>query len=206
MKTFKEYYSEGQEDVESVALLAGGFKPPTRGHFMAFNYLLNDVSTDADRGIVYVGKGDRELIKGDPSKGVITQEQAIKIWQIYAKYLGKPVEIKLSPKTPVKDVYDYADANFNKKLIVGGGGPREISPGEFDEGDMKRWNYFIKNQEKYPLVQVVEIPPQEQGMRGTDMRRLLADNLDAGIEAFVPQGENGISESDKDKIKSILSA
>jgi hypothetical protein len=202
MKTFKEYFNiEDQEQKrETIALLPGGFKPPTKGHFGAFKYILQD----ADKGIVFIGSGDRELVENKPEKGVITQAQSKAIWEIYAKYLGKPIEVRTSASTPVRDVYEYADANPELAIIVGAGGPREIKPGVFDKGDMKRYDYFVKNPEKYPLVSVVQIPSQEKGMRGTVMRELIANDLDAGIEAFAPLGDDGISESDKDVIKSIL--
>jgi hypothetical protein len=192
-------YVESQNS-NSVALLPGGFKPPTKGHFRAFKYILED----ADKGIVFIGSGDRELVENEPEKGVITQAQSKAIWEIYAKHLGKPIEVRTSANTPVRDVYKYADANPDLPIIVGAGGPREIKPGVFDKGDMKRYEYFVKNPEKYPLVRVVQIPSQEKGMRATVMRELLAKDLDAGIEAFAPLGDDGITESDKDAIKSIL--
>ena len=202
MQTFKKNYEDGDHlrDKERIALMPGGFKPPTKGHFGAFKYILED----ADKGIVFIGSGDRELVENEPEKGVITQAQSKAIWEIYAKYLGKPIEIILSANTPVRDVYEYADANSDKALIVGAGGPRETKPGVFDKGDMKRYEYFEKNAERYPLVSVVQIPSQEKGMRGTVMRELLAKDLDAGIEAFAPLGDDGISETDKDAIKNIL--
>ena len=170
-----------------------------------YNELLTkDFFGTADKGIVFIGSGDRELVENEPEKGVITQAQSKAIWEIYAKYLGKPIEIILSANTPVRDVYEYADANSDKALIVGAGGPRETKPGVFDKGDMKRYEYFEKNAERYPLVSVVQIPSQEKGMRGTVMRELLAKDLDAGIEAFAPLGDDGISETDKDAIKNIL--
>ena len=50
MRTFKEFYEDG-ETHEVVALMPGGYKPPTKGHFGAFKYLLDE----ADRGIVVIG-------------------------------------------------------------------------------------------------------------------------------------------------------
>jgi len=180
MQTFKEFYEEG-ETHEVVALMPGGYKPPTKGHFGAFKYLLDE----ADRGIVVIGNKDRDGI---------TAEQSKAIWEIYAKYTGAPVEVILAPISPVKTVYDYADANKDIKVIVGAGDKDE---------DVKRYAYFEKNPEKYPLVSVVKIPLQAEGISGTTTRDLISSDIDEALEYFVPPE---VSETDKDAIKSILTA
>ena len=131
MKTFKEFY-EGQEQQDAIALMPGGYKPPTKGHFGAFLYLLKDAS----RGVVVIGNKDRDGI---------TAEQSKAIWEIYAKYAGKPVEVVLAPISPVKTVYDFADDNKDKRVIVGAGAKDE---------DVKRYAYFEKNADKYPFVSI----------------------------------------------------
>ena len=182
MKTFKEYFNvEDQEQTEAVALMPGGYKPPTKGHFGAFKYMLEE----ADRGVVVIGNKDRDGI---------TAEQSKAIWEIYAKYAGKPVEIVLAPISPVKTVYDFADENLDKKVIVGAGAKDE---------DVKRYAYFEKNAEKYPLVQVVKIPIQAEGISGTKTRELIAQDLDEAISYFAPPE---LSETDKDAVKAVLQA
>lgn len=180
MKTFKEYF-ENQEDTEAVALMPGGYKPPTKGHFGAFMYMLES----ATRGVIVIGNKDRDGI---------TAEQSKAIWEIYAKYAGKPVEVVLAPISPVKTVYDFADDNTDKRVIVGAGAKDE---------DVKRYAYFEKNPEKYPLVQVVKIPIQAEGISGTKTRELIAQDLDAAIEYFAPPE---LSETDKDAVKAVLQA
>jgi phosphopantetheine adenylyltransferase len=180
MQTFKEFYEDG-ETHERIALMPGGYKPPTKGHFGAFLYLLQD----ADKGVVVIGNKDRDGI---------TAEQSKAIWEIYAKYAGKPVDVVLAPVSPVKSVYDYADDNKEVKIIVGAGDKDE---------DVKRYAYFEQNPEKYPLVSVVKIPLQAEGISGTKTRSLIANNLDEAIAYFVPEE---VSETDKDAIKSILTA
>ena len=182
MKTFKEYYSEGQEQQhEAVALMPGGYKPPTKGHFGAFMYMLEE----ADRGVVVIGNKDRDGI---------TAEQSKAIWEIYAKHAGKPVEVVLAPTSPVKTVYDFADENLDKRVIVGAGAKDE---------DVKRYAYFEKNPEKYPLVQVVKIPIQAEGISGTKTRALITQDLDEAVNYFAPPE---LSESDKDAVKAVLQA
>ena len=120
MKSFKQYVTNKQGS--GIAILPGGFKPPTKGHYNALIHLLSDAS----EGIVFIGNKDRDGI---------TAEQSKKIWEVYAKTLGKPVSIEISQITPVKSVYDYADANTSRLIKVGAGAKDE---------DIKRYSYFEK--------------------------------------------------------------
>ena len=165
------------EKKERVALLPGGFKPPHKGHFKALSYILQD----ADRGIVYIGNKERDGI---------TAEQSKQIWEVYKKYLTKPIDIEISSITPVKSVYDFVDTNLNKSVVVGASG---------DE-DLKRYEYFKKHVEKYPLVTVVDIPPQYNRISGTETRKKITGKQSDAIEYFVPE----ISDEDLLKIKNIL--
>ena len=189
MRTFLEFFEDMETRVERIALLPGGFKPPTKGHFNALRYLLDD----ADRGVVFIGGKVRDGI---------TPEQSEQIWQIYSKYIDKPVEI-VSVPNPVKAVYDFADANLDKTLLVGAGGPRENDDGTVDEGDIERYKYFQDNVEKYPYVNVVQIPSQEEGMRGSIVGKEIEKDIEQGLEYFVPE-EVITSKDDIQAIEEIL--
>lgn len=181
MKIFKEFYKEweNQRDKDRVALMPGGYKPPTKGHFSAFLYLLED----ADKGVVFIGNKERDGI---------TAEQSKAIWDIYAKYTNKPVEVVIAPISPVKSVYDYVDENKDIEVVVGAGDKDE---------DIKRYSYFEKNADKYPFVSITKIPLQEEGISGTKTRNLIATNIDEAINYFVP---NIITNTDTEAIKDIL--
>ena len=189
MRTFLEFFEDMETRVERIALLPGGFKPPTKGHFNALRYLLHD----ADRGIVFIGSRVRDGI---------TPEQSEQIWKIYSKYIEKPVEIIRVPN-PVISTYEFADANLDKTLLVGAGGPRENDDGTVDEGDIERYKYFQDNVEKYPYVNVVQIPSQEEGMRGSIVRKEIEKDIEQGLEYFVPE-EVITSKDDIQAIEEIL--
>tara|TARA_R110002020_G_scaffold329889_1_gene545610 strand:+ start:513 stop:1052 length:540 start_codon:yes stop_codon:yes gene_type:complete len=178
MKIFKEYFEDMETRVDRVALLPGGFKPPTKGHFNALKYLLDD----ADRGVVFIGGKEREGI---------TPEHSEQIWNIYSKYIDKNIEVIHVPN-PVKAVYDFADANLDKTLLVGAG--------EKDE-DVKRYKYFQDNVEKYPYVNVVKIPMQEEGISGSETREVIQQDVNDALDYFVPEE---VSIEDRDQIKAIL--
>lgn len=180
MINFKCFY-ENNTDTTTVAILPGGFKPPTKGHFNALKYIL----AEADRGVVFIGNKIRDGI--DP-------ETSEYIWKIYSKYLPKPIDISISKTTPVKSVYDYVDGNLDKKVIVGAGSK---------DDDVSRFNYFNRNVEKYPLVQVVKIPMQSENISGSLTREKLATNLDEALEYFLPDEVKG-NKNDVAQIKNLL--
>jgi hypothetical protein len=170
---------ENISTLEKVALYPGGYKPPTKGHFHSFEYLLQD----ADKGIIFIGNKDRDGITADQSK---------QIWEIYTKYLTKPVSIIISDITPVKSVYAYADQNKDVNIVVGAGDK---------DDDIKRYAYFTNNIEKYPLIQVVKIPMQAAGISGSKARDLIKNNIDKAVKYFTP---DALSNDDRERIKNIL--
>ena len=186
MKSFKLFF---EQEGDSVAILPGGFKPPTKGHFMALQHILQD----AKRGIVYIGKRERDGV-------AVTPDMSAYIWKIYSKYLSKPIEIVVAEKSPVLSTIEYADNNKDTRIIVGAGGPRK--PGDKND-DMKRYEYFRKHKEKYPLVDVKEIPSQEGGISGTITRELLSQDIDKALDYFLPE-EVKSNINDRAQIKNIL--
>lgn len=176
MKTFKLYF-EQLELKEVVAVFPGAFKPPTKGHFEAFQQLLKS----ADRGIIFIGKSPRDGIDQDTS---------YKIWSIYAPYLNKPVSVYKSPITPVSSTFEYAESNPNQNIIVGAG-----------PDDGSRYNSFRKNPEKYPNVNIVDISLSGEGVRGTITREKIKTKDPEALSFFVPEIVN---QTDKEIIKKVL--
>lgn len=126
------------EQSMTVALYAGGFKPPHKAHYENAKLL----SQNADKLIIFIGSKVREGVK-------ITAEQSKAIWEVYAKYLATPVEIVISPVTPIRDIYDWVDQNQSEvdKIITG------------TMADEKgKFSYFIKNKDKYPKVELRDLP------------------------------------------------
>ena len=131
--------SEGNDDqLITVALYAGGFKPPHKAHYENARLL----SQNADKLIIFVGPKIREGV-------AITAEQSKAIWEIYAKYLATPVEVVLSQITPIKDVYDWVDQYQSEVDHI-------ITGTMADEA--AKFSTFAKNKDKYPKVEVKELP------------------------------------------------
>ena len=86
-----------ETEPKKIALIPGGFKPPTIGHFA----LVNEVAQNPNIDEVLVLIGHNENRKGLP----ISTENSLKIWNIYKKHLPSNVEIAISSNpSPIKDV------------------------------------------------------------------------------------------------------
>ena len=175
MRNFKTFF----ENTGTItAILPGGFKPPTVGHFLALQSMLDE----ADRAIVYIGGKERDGI---------TQDMSYQIWCIYAPYLSKEVTIEKSPVSPVKSTYDYIDSHLKEKIIVGVGLKDEID----------RFKYLSKDTQKYGNVVVRHIEMKGGGISGTQTREMIQSKDKRAVDFFVPPQ---VKETDKDIIKRIL--
>jgi len=126
------------EQSNTVALYAGGFKPPHKAHYENAKLL----SQNTDKLIIFIGPKVREGVE-------ITAQQSKAIWEIYAKYLATPVEIQISQVTPIRDIYDWVDQNQDKvdKIITG-----------TMADERGKFSYFTKNKDKYPKVELIDLP------------------------------------------------
>lgn len=182
---FSEYYLYLEQAASSIVIIPGGFKPPHKGHFEALKYLLKNSNTN--NAIVFIGKKEREGI---------TQEQSLKIWNIYKKYIPANIEIVAvtgadkagREATPLSMTYDFIENNKNNYagFFVGAG-----------QEDMSRFKGLEKDQQKYPNTKIIAIPPQFNRISGTETRNKLKE----GILDFIPQ-----EVKEKEEIKSILKA
>ena len=178
MINFKQFF-EQQQRIEIVAILPGGFKPPTKGHFAALENLLQS----ADKGVIFIGSSSRDGID---------QEMSYQIWNIYKPYLSKSIHIEKST-SPVTSTYNLVTDNKDVSFVVGVGpenGKRDT-----------RYDSFRKNKEKYPNVSIVDIPLSGEGVRGTTVREKIVAKDPTVVDYFVPQQ---IKETDRERIAGIL--
>lgn len=169
-----------QEQAKTVALYAGGFKPPHKAHFNNAQVLAGK----ADELVIFIGPKIREGIR-------ISPEQSKAIWEVYSKYINVPVTLITSEITPVRDIYDFVDQNYDSySKIITGALPEE----------MKKFAYFAKNREKYPKVQVVELP-----RIGDEDSKFSATSIRTSVN-FLKTGEwipSKIKDTDKKAIVNI---
>ena len=175
--------SEALDDQSiTVALYAGGFKPPHKAHYENARLL----SQNADKLIIFIGPKIREGVR-------ITAEQSKAIWEIYSKYLATPVEIVISQITPIKDIYDWIDENQPEvdKIITG---TMADEKGKFAS--------IVKNKDKYPKVELKDLPvivaKEDDKFSATEIRKS-KDYMTSG--KWIP---SVVSKQDKEDIINIV--
>jgi hypothetical protein len=174
-----------EETKQGVALIPGGFKPPTLGHF----YLVDEIAKrpEVSKAIVLIGHKDRDGV---------TKEESKQIWDIYKKYLPSNVEIQLSqnssPITDVNSIIKNDPTNMYFPVV----GIR----GEEDMGDLKRFN-SLKG--KYDNFEPIVIKSEEEGDRisGTNARLAVLNGEFESFQRYLP---TELSNEDRDQIWSIL--
>jgi len=173
--------AEGQ----NIALVPGGFKPPTVGHFS----LVDEVAKNSniDKVIVLIGHKNRDGVSKEESK---------EVWDIYKKYLPSNVEIQISDNSsPVADVASIIKNNPQNTYypVVG-------IRGEMDLGDLKR---FDNLKDKYDNFQTIVIKSEEGENRvsGTNTRAALIGGEKERFQTYLP---TELSDEEKEEVWSIL--
>jgi hypothetical protein len=165
----------------NIALIPGGFKPPTIGHFYLAQEVIN--RSEIDKLIILIGPKEREGI---------TKEQSLEIWNIYKKYLNGNIEIQLTQSpSPVQDIHGIIKNNPNDFFypIVGTRGD--------DTSDVKRYDTLSK----YPNQKVIIINSPTDEISGTKARREL---LNGNFEGFQKYAPTELSMEDRKEIWNIL--
>ena len=114
-------------DPKIIGVLGGGFKPPTRGHFRLIKKIIKE-NPNLEELIVYVGGA----VRND-----LTQEDSLKIWDIYKKYLSPIVRFE-SSKAPIGDIYRLSKNNPDSKISF------FLGAREGKEDDLKDIKHRIK--------------------------------------------------------------
>jgi phosphopantetheine adenylyltransferase len=174
-----------ESEQKGVALIPGGFKPPTIGHFV----LVDEVAQNPnfDKVIVLIGHKVRDGV---------TKEESLAVWDIYKKYLPPNVEIKISDNSsPIADISSLIKNNPDTYFypVVG-------IRGEMDLGDIKR---FDSLEGKYPNFKTIVIKTEEGEDRisGTKTRAALISGEKDKFQSYLP---TELSQEEKDGVWSIL--
>jgi len=174
-----------QTEQKGIALVPGGFKPPTVGHFALVDEIAKN--PNFEKVIVLIGHKNRDGVSKEESKA---------IWDIYKKYLPSNVEIKIAENSsPISDVASMIKNNPNTFFypVVG-------IRGEMDLGDLKR---FDSLEGKYPNFKTIVIRSESSDDRvsGTNTRAALIGGEKERFQSYLPAQ---LSQEEKDKAWSIL--
>jgi hypothetical protein len=146
---------------QTIALFPGAFKPPHKGHVDVVQKLLKG----SDQVVVLVSPKTREGI---------TADESVAVWNLYKDkgLFDGSVEIKISPVTPVGEVYDVVKDNPDTEFRVA-----------FGKGEISRY----KNIERFPNVKVFDAGEIE-GVSATNLRMALAQKDEDKIAEYLPDG------------------
>jgi len=171
-----------EETKQGIALVPGGFKPPTAGHF----YLASEIAKrpEVNKAIILIGHKDRDGV---------TKDESLAIWNIYKKYLPNNVEIQISNNnSPVQDVNSIIKNNPENFYL-----PVVGVRGEFDLKDIKRFDSMKGNYNNFEPIVI----HGDQGVSGTKARAALIDNNFENFQRYLPVELN---DQERDKVWSIL--
>jgi len=157
-----------EEKQKSIAVFGGGFKPPTKGHLEVVKQALSE-NPEVDEFIILVGKGER---------GGITQEDSVKVWNIYKRYLPFKVNIVASTKPPIQAIYNTAKENPEAEILW------IIGARDGNEDDFTDIATRTKSMSKYPNLELRTIVTKG-GISGTAARNALQVSKDK-FENFIP--------------------
>ena len=165
----------------TVAIYGGGFKPPTKGHFTVVEKALQEYP-EIDELKIFVGGGVRDGI---------TQDESIKVWNIYKPYLSGKIDVEPSV-APVKSVLGYAKDHPDEKVYW------ILGAREGDEDDLKDIENRTKSLDKYPNIEV-KVITTAGGVSGTKTRAAIASDNKEQFFHLIPDVK------EKEEIWSILS-
>lgn len=173
-----------EEKKKTTALYAGGFKPPTAGHFEVVQEALKQ-NPEIDEFIIFIGSKDRDGV---------SQDESLLIWEIYNNYLPFKVKIEPTSLAPIKAVYDYAKNHPTEEVLW------ILGAREGNEEDFKDINSRTKSITNYPNIEVRTIITYG-GVSGTAARNAAKISFDK-FEKFVP---DVLTPEEKQEIYQIVS-
>ena len=173
-----------EEEKRTVAVYAGGFKPPTTGHFEVVKTAL-DKYPNIDEFIILIGGKERDGI---------SPEESIIIWDIYKQYLGIKVTVELSSKPPIQALYNYAKEHPDEEVLF------VIGAREGNEDDFKDIATRTKSVDNYPNLKVSTVVTQG-GASGTAARNAAK----ISVEKLKPLLPNMLKDEEVEEIFNILS-
>jgi len=172
-----------EEKKQTTAVYAGGFKPPTSGHFEVVQQALKE-NPEIDEFIIFIGSKERNGI---------SQSESLLIWEIYNNYLPFKVKIEPTSVPPIKAVYDFAKNHPAREVLW------VIGAREGNEEDFKDITSRTSSISKYPNLELRTIVTAG-GVSGTAARNAAKVSLDK-FAKFVP---DQLSDEETEEVYNIV--
>lgn len=173
-----------EEKQQTTALYAGGFKPPTAGHFEVVQEALKQ-NPEIDEFIIFIGAKERDGV---------SQDESLLIWEVYNKYL--PFKVKIVPTSipPIKAVYDFAKNHPTREILW------VLGAREDNEQDFTDIGSRTKSITNYPNIEARTIITKG-GVSGTAARNASKVSFEK-FEPFVP---SVLTPEEKQEVYQIVS-
>ncbi len=165
-----------------TALFGGGFKPPTRGHLEVVLQGLKEFP-EVDEVYVFIGSGVRNNI---------SQEEAIKIWEMYKPFIPVKSTIVKSG-SPLKDIKRFIEDTEDKPYVFIGARPNN----EDDDKDVVERSKFF---EKYGGIPK-RINTSNSNISGTRARNAAKADNKQELFSYFP---DALTDAQKEEIYNML--
>jgi len=173
-----------EEKKQTTAVYAGGFKPPTSGHFEVVKEALEE-NPEIDEFIIFVGSKERNGI---------TQAESVLIWEIYNDYLPLKVKIVPTSKPPIQAVYNFSKDHPTREVLW------VIGAREGNEEDFKDITSRTKSISNYPNLELRTIITAG-GVSGTAARNA----AQVSFEKFKKFAPDVLSDDEKYEVYELVS-
>jgi hypothetical protein len=183
-KIIKNFLPE-EEKKQITALYAGGFKPPTAGHFEVVKEALRQ-NPEIEEFIIFVGSKERDGV---------SQDESLLIWEIYNKYLPFKVKIEPSSLAPIRAVYDFAKNHPTREILW------ILGAREDNEQDFTDISSRTKSITNYPNIEARTIITKG-GVSGTAARNASK----VSFEKFEPFLPSVLTPEEKQEVYQIVSS
>jgi len=175
-----------EETLDTVALFGGGFKPPTKGHLEVVLLGLKE-NPEVKQVYILVGSGERNGV---------TQEEAVKIWEMYQKFI--PVASQIIPvQSPFSYIKTYLEEHQDEKVYIFIGARPDNKK---DDKDVAERSAFAKKYSK----NVIPVRVQTTGGVSGTMARKAA--LSGNNEEFITYFPSELTDAEKQEIIDMISS
>jgi nicotinamide mononucleotide adenylyltransferase len=178
--------NEGEDSLGGVALFGGGFKPPTKGHL---EVVLQGLKENPEVKQV-------QILVGSSERNGVTQEESIKIWEIYKRFIPVSTQI-IKVQSPFSYIKTYLQDHQDENVYIFIGARLG---NEADDKDVaERSAYAKKYSDKAIPVEIITIG----GVSGTKARQAA---LSGNSEEFITFFPEQLTDSEREEIIQMVSS
>jgi len=169
-----------EQEGERIAAVAGGFKPPHKGHME----MISHYADLADKVKLFIGASPRG-IKGDPQGRQVSAAQSLAIWAMYLEDAGleDKVDVEIIQGSPMKASYSVLEDAVPGQTILMGCGAKDTY---FTPEALAKYAPEGVDAEPAPCPNIVD-PNTKQPYSATAVRATIRDNDLNAFARFLPE-------------------